>query len=684
MPRTYVAGDTTVIIHQENKSRLTEIADKLPRGIKVDGGRTLETQLATSTAAPDLTAICCPTEGRGRKGLKLYQSLVPCWAGSLCVGTALGYALPAGRTLDAAAHRGVLEITQKQILWFGSMMSLGAVFGSLAGALVTQLSGRRWSLSIAAMGLVASWLVIGFSRIMYYCCGARFFCGFLTGVVSVVVPSHIAEMAPVSQRGMYVSLAVDEYTVEGAAHQFAVTLGILNAYFLGRFLDWDWLALSCATPAVVLMLVTRAFALESPRWILQKGDSLGALNALTAVRGSKSQADIEFDAIQAVLPKYRTPVAHYLLALLLMVTQQLSGVNSVIISTVSLDPGLDLSAPSTDSVILLALLQAVTTLVFVPFVDSLGRRKLLALSVALCWGSISYLGVVYYTSGPNRPLVIEVSTETPPDYGEVGATTPNVASDVDNTVPLVLKALFVFGFSIGLGPVPWILAAELVPLRGTGLEFGSVCAANWAGSFVTANFVAITSNTRMLAVSLWLYGIIALTGGLISFALLPDTDRMSIEDILLIDPDERARRRKIVSKSIEKLPAPPGSGGNGSRNDTLAPVVQPQMSLSKSLARDMSSVGAAQPPMTCLAADKLESSLSHTPTELLTTEKRESDASQSPPKDSDNKAAAVSKRQPPDTDSRKSSIASQKSTSSKGSAASRRSGDGTRKKAGTE
>ncbi|KAL1467546.1 hypothetical protein MTO96_042096, partial [Rhipicephalus appendiculatus] len=264
MPRTNLGGDTTVMSHQGNKSRLSEYAEKLPRGSKVGNVCALEAQLAASAAARDVTAILGMTEGHGRKGVTRYRSLVPCWAGSLCVGTALGYALPAGRTLDAAAHRGIIEVPHRQILWFGSMLSLGAVFGSLAGALLTQLSGRRWSLYIAAAGLLASWLVIGFSRSMYYCCGARFFCGFLIGVVTIVVPAQMAETAPIKRRGMH-----------GAVHQLAVALGILYAYFVGRYLDWDWLAVLCAPPAAALFCLTRAFALESPRWLLQMGDTLG-------------------------------------------------------------------------------------------------------------------------------------------------------------------------------------------------------------------------------------------------------------------------------------------------------------------------------------------------------------------------------------------------------------------------
>ncbi|XP_065305180.1 solute carrier family 2, facilitated glucose transporter member 8-like isoform X2 [Dermacentor albipictus] len=424
----YVIGDTTVISHQDKQSRLSE---KVRRGSTMDFVRMLETELAAKSAAPDLPGIWGLTAAHCGKGVMPYMSLVPCWAGSLCIGTALGYALPAGRTLDDAAHRGSLDVPHRQILWFGSMMSLGAVFGSLAGAMLTQLNGRRCSLSIAAVGLLASWLVIGWARNIYYYCGSRFLGGLLTGVVSVIVPAHIAEMAPVTRRGMH-----------GALHQFAVTLGVLYAYCFGRSLDWDWLAVSCAPPAAALLVLTRTFAVESPRWILQKGDTMGSLKALITVRGSKSLADIEFDAIQEVLPKYRTPVAHYFLALLVVVSQQLSGINSVILSTVCLDHGADSTRPSMDSTIALALLQTLATLLVVPFVDSAGRRNLLGVSVVACWGSMVSLGFIYFSSRPDRAAVVDEWKATSPADLEVEEATSAVASasGVNSMLTFALKA----------------------------------------------------------------------------------------------------------------------------------------------------------------------------------------------------------------------------------------------------
>ncbi|XP_077508605.1 trehalose transporter 1-like protein [Amblyomma americanum] len=388
-------------------------------------------------------------------------------------------------------------------------------------------------------------MAVVWARHLYEFLVARFVNGLFTGLVSLVVPAHIAEMAVVSDRG-----------TDGALHQLAITLGMLYAYVIGRFLDWAWLAVCCALPSALLLLPAVWLLVESPRWLLQRGEGQRARQALIGVRTAKSQAEVEFDATQAIFPRYRTPLPHYFLALLVMVTQQMSGVNSIIISTTSIEPGPEFSLESMDNIVMLALLQGV----------------------------------------------------------------------------------FVAGFSAGLGPVPWILAAELTPLRGTGLEFGTVCAANWAGSFVTANVFAITATTKMLAVSLWVYSGITITGGLVIFALLPETTSMSIEEILLLGNDEQAAKKKN-KKTKEVLDA------------------------------------ADRAPLSSKKEDAAPASLPPAPAE----QERPAEA-ELVSKASEKQIAAAEKLQPRRPGSRSPSVASRRSTASKASRASRQQAERASKK----
>jgi hypothetical protein len=50
---------------------------------------------------------------------------------------------------------------------------------------------------------------------------------------------------------------------------------------------------------------------------------------------------------------------------------------------------------------------------------------------------------------------------------------------------------FVFSFAVGLGPVPFILASELVEQDAVGATQGWALAANWTATFVVAQFFPV-------------------------------------------------------------------------------------------------------------------------------------------------------------------------------------------------
>ncbi|KAL3202225.1 hypothetical protein MRX96_042602 [Rhipicephalus microplus] len=462
------------------------------------------------------------------------MSLVPCWVGSLCVGTSLGYSLPAGRSLHHAKDSGSFDITHEQIFWFGSLMALGAVFGSLGGALLTQRCGHRWSFATSALGLLATWLCIGLGHDVYLFYVARFVNGFFTGFVSLVVPAHIAEMSLATHRG-----------TDGALHHLVITLGVLYTHTAGHFLDWSWLALCCAPPALLLLLLTGCFVVESPRWLLYCHRRQRALEALLSVRscGIEATTEVEFEAIAAIFPNYKTPPAHFMLAVLVMGAQQFSGINCVMLSATNLIP----TEESMGNLTTLALVQSLVASLVVPFLDIAGRRKLLVLSSVVCSGSLVTLGLVYY---PAFPAVASGADTASPHESEslVPVATASTIHQ-SNAATFAVQAIFVAGYSAGLGPVPCILAVELAPLRASGMELGTVYAASWAAYFVTANYFSTSSTMRWLAITLWVYSGLTLTSGFLFLVLLPETAHASIEDVLLVGQEVKNRHKETIRRA---------------------------------------------------------------------------------------------------------------------------------------
>ncbi|XP_065286652.1 solute carrier family 2, facilitated glucose transporter member 8-like isoform X2 [Dermacentor albipictus] len=445
-------------------------------------------------------------------------------------------------------------------------MSLGGVFGCLIGALLTQRYGRRWSLVTSALALLATWLCIGLARNVYLFFVARFVNGFFTGFVSLVVPAHIAEMSHAAHRGS-----------DGATHHLVITLGVLYAHVIGNFLDWAWLALCCAPSALLLLLFTCCLLVESPRWLLYHHRRQRALAALLSVRstGFEAETEVEFEAISAIFPTYSTPPAHYMLAVLAMGVQQLSGVNCILPSATNLVPRQE----AMDSHVILVIIQCLAASIAVKFLDLAGRRKLLVFSVIVCSGTLVTLGVIYANSSSTAKSGSETSTADPSALVPPLATASTLLES--SPITFAIQAFFVAGFSAGLGPVPWILAAELTPLRGSGMELGSVYATNWAALLVSANFFSTSDTMQRLAITLWVYSGLTIASGIVFLALLPETAHASIEDVLLIGQEVQHHHHHKGTRLGSDTKAPPSlplEQATPSKRDvvpTAHPVQQP-------------------------------------------------------------------------------------------------------------
>ncbi|KAM7291895.1 putative sugar transporter [Ixodes scapularis] len=342
---------------------------------------------------------------------------------------------------------------------------------------------------------------------------------------------------------------------QGGCLQLAITVGILYSFTVGRFLDWAWLALSCTIPALVLASLSQ-FCVESPRWLLLHDQRKRATEALRLLRSSEADVEDECHAIETTFASVRIPGTHVLLALHVMFLQQFSGINMIIFyaSTTFANAGLSLAA--SDVSILVGVLQrglftglrffqvaafvrrilgadprskalfhdraawgartqVAATAVAVSLMDVIGRRRMLLASALVCTASMLAMGLLDTLGTPS-------ASGAPPTMAE--------------RLPVPLMAFFVAGFSLGLGPVTWLLAAELVPLRDHGLLMGVTCAFNWACAFAVTLFFESVHTTFKFSGLGWFFSSVSLVGSLLVAMFLPETSRRSLEQILIEAP----------------------------------------------------------------------------------------------------------------------------------------------------
>ena len=187
-------------------------------------------------------------------------------------------------TAVIAGAIGSLKIFFQLSDWATGFAAGCALIGCMAGAMIAgYLSfkiGRKYSLLTAAFLFTVS--AIGtavpdtFTEFIIY----RILGGIGVGIVSMVSPMYIAEIAPVHMRGKLVSY-----------NQMAVVLGIFVVYFVNYFIDrigddeWDiqlgWrYMLASETLPSLLFLGLILLIPESPRWLMLKHKDEKALNIL--------------------------------------------------------------------------------------------------------------------------------------------------------------------------------------------------------------------------------------------------------------------------------------------------------------------------------------------------------------------------------------------------------------------
>jgi MFS family permease len=91
--------------------------------------------------------------------------------------------------------------------------------------------------------------------------------------------------------------------------------------------------------------------------------------------------------------------------------------------------------------------------------------------------------------------------------------------------------VFVGAFAIGLGPVFWLLIAEIYPLRVRGLAMSVATTANWGSNLIVSLTFLTLLQALGPATTFWLYGAVAIVAWYFAFRLVPETRGRTLEEI---------------------------------------------------------------------------------------------------------------------------------------------------------
>jgi sugar porter (SP) family MFS transporter len=386
-----------------------------------------------------------------------------------------------------------------------SLLLVGAVVGALTAGRIADVLGRRLTVLITAVVFVIGVMLAAFTPTYPLLLIARIIIGLAVGSASMVVPLYIGEIVPPRVRGGMVSL-----------NQLAITAGILVSYLIDYGLsgsgDWRLMFGLAAVPAV-LLFVGMLFQKESPHWLIRQGREDEARQVLRRVR---NEGDIE-DEIREVREvsqqegSYRDLISPrvrplLMVGVLLAVFQQITGINTVIYYAPTLLQGAGLG----DNAALLAnvvngCVNVGMTIVAIWLLDKAGRRPLLlsgtaGMAVGMAIVACSFLG----GSDLHGALAI---------------------------VAIVGLLIYTGSFAIGLGPVFWLLIAEIYPLRIRGAAMSVASMANWGANFiVTISFLTLLSAIGGVGV-FFLFGFLTLVALTYFWKKVPETKGRSLQEI---------------------------------------------------------------------------------------------------------------------------------------------------------
>jgi sugar porter (SP) family MFS transporter len=389
-----------------------------------------------------------------------------------------------------------------------SVVLIGSLLGAIAGGAASDRFGRRAILISGGVIFVVGSLLAPLSPGVWALILARMLLGVAIGFTSVTAPIYVSELSPPHSRGKLIGL-----------YQFALTVGIAVADLVGYWLAgahaWRLMFGLGAIPAALFLILVVAVP-ESPRWLVAQGrtgeaetvldsfsDAAGAQTLLNEIQSSLAvTSERRWSAL------WRSPVRTALfIAVGFTILQQVTGVNAILYygPSVFSMAGIGSDKAAIFATFLVAAVNVLATVIALALVDRVGRKPLLYGGVG---GMTLSLFVLSY-SFHHQPMA--------------GASLGIVAT--------VCLMFYIGCFACSMGPIGWILVAEVFPLRlrsrGAAAATLGSGASNFLVSLTFLSLIHAAGNSLTFAI----YGGFCVLALLFVRFVIPETKGRELESI---------------------------------------------------------------------------------------------------------------------------------------------------------
>ena len=402
-----------------------------------------------------------------------------------------------------------LHLSAGEESWVTGSLLLGAVTGAAMSGYLADRIGRKWTLFVAGVIYTGAAIASGLTASLLPLCIARGVLGLAVGTASFVAPMYIGEHSPKELRGGMTALT-----------QVAITFGILIAYFVADALKsnsagWNWMFGLGAVPGVVLA-ISMLIVPETPRWLVEHGREDQAKKVLSRSHRTEQEADAEIQEIREVSEEQGQFGIRNLLGdrvrpllvigVMMAIMQQLIGINTVIYygSTILGFAGLSISS-SIAQAVFIGVVNFVFAIVAVFLLDRVGRRPPLLIGTI---GSVIGLIVLGW-------------------YFDMGTKFQHQSP----WIALAAMMFYIACFEISLGPVFWVMIAEIFPLRARAKAMAACTMFNWAFNFIVSYWFLNLVKAIGQPETFWLYAFFGVCAVVFFAWKVPETKHRSLEQI---------------------------------------------------------------------------------------------------------------------------------------------------------
>ena len=409
--------------------------------------------------------------------------------------------------------------------WYVGCALVGSIVGVLFAGILSDKLGRKLTMVISAVlfstSALGCALSADFAQLVVY----RIIGGVGIGVVSIVSPLYISELAVAQYRGRLVSL-----------YQLAVTVGFLGAYLVNyQLLAWaesgtqlsvDWLnkifitevwrgMLGMETLPAILFFIIIFFIPESPRWLIVRGKELKAVNILEKIYNSITEAKSQLKETKSVLTSETRSEWSLLMkpgifkaviiGVCIAILGQFMGVNAVLYYGPSIFENAGLSGG--DSLfyqVLVGLVNTLTTVLALVIIDKVGRKKLVYYGVSGMVVSLILIGL-YFLFGDSL--------------------------GVSSLFLLVFFLFYVFCCAVSICAVVFVLLSEMYPTKVRGLAMSIAGFSLWIGTYLIGQLTPWMLQNLTPAGTFFLFAVMCVPYMLIVWKLVPETTGKSLEEI---------------------------------------------------------------------------------------------------------------------------------------------------------